>query len=797
MPLARPFLRFLPAGAVRALAAAVVLGAVPGLARAQSADSALTGTWRLHTSLQRTTAVAVAGDSVVWAASTGGVYRVGTEAGSAVRAYTTVDGLASLDARAIAVDTRRRAVWIGYTDGVVDRLDVATGTVRTLRDIARADRFAQRAVTRLVAAGDTVYAATRFGVVAFDAARLVVRETYSRVGTLAAASPVYDVARVTLPDAGAALALALDGGVAFGALDGRNLQDPSNWSVEAVGAPVRSVAMLAGRIHAGTTAGVFVRSGAGTWTRVDGVPGPVRRLAPSGAGLVAAVAENGAATIPSTGPAVRTPGLPAQDVAAAGALVALADSTRGLVLARPLADGTLAVERRIEPPGPSDDVFSSLSAGVDGTLWATGTGTGAFRLDPDGTAWTSFTPALVAAFPREARVVDATPDGGAWVGTYGDGAVRIAPDGTFVQYTRANSTLRTSDVNDPNYEVVNGVSVSRDGRTVWASNQGGTPPLHVFADGAWTALPIPATSGYSATYTAFGRTYLDAYGNVWSVVLNEGDLKVTRGLLVVDPGSRVADASDDRARFFGTTATSGRGLPSSASGPSNAIAAIVEDRRARLWVGTDKGLAYLPNSSVIAEDPVTGFVWPTTRPAADGTRGFVLLGLRVRALAVDASDALWVGSDEGLLRVEDRGDGFDVTARLTPANSPLPSERITALAVSPRTGHLYVGTEAGLAVYEGAPVPTAAAPEPLVVYPNPLRLAEGMAERVTLRTLVADTDVRILAPDGRVVRRLSGRGGSLDWDARDDRGDLVPSGVYLVVAVGGGGTATGRIAVIR
>ena len=316
-------------------------------------------------------------------------------------------------------------------------------------------------------------------------------------------------------------------------------------------------------------------------------------------------------------------------------------------------------------------------------------------------------------------------------------------------------------------------------------------------DFAWTALALPATSGYIPTYTAFERTHLDAYGNLWVNVLNESDLKVGRGLLVYDPGSRASDPADDLARFFPMSGGSGRGFPSSASEPSQLVTALTEDRRGRLWAGTDKGLAYLPNSSVIAQDAVTGFVWPTTRPAADGTRGYVLLGLRVRALAVDASDALWVGTDEGLLRIEDGGDGFTVTTRFTTANSPLPANGVTALAVSPTTGHVFAGTEAGLAVFEGAPVPTAAAPEPLTVYPNPLRLSSGAAERVTVRTLVADTDVRILAPDGRLVRRLSGRGGSLDWDARDEHGDLVPSGVYLVVAVGGGGTATGRVAVLR
>ncbi len=806
------------ARASAAVCAAAVLIAAPAV-RAQGtapgAAEGLPGTWRLHTTLQRTAAVTAFGDTAAWAATSGGVYRVRIGSGAAsdeVRAYTTADGLAGLSARAIAADVRRRAVWIGYADGVVDRLDLVTGDVRTLRDIARADRFPQRAVTRLVSLGDTLYATTRFGVVAFDAAALVVRETYSRFGAQPPSSPAFDVARGPAPGAagstsGQALFVALDGGVAIGRLDGRNLQDPGNWAVEPLGAAVRSVASVGGRVYAGTTGGVFVRAtaaapgSAGAWTPIAGLPGPARRLVASGPDLIAALAENGAARIAATGTATRTAALAAQDAAVAGSLVVLADSVRGLSLARVGGDGALALDRRIAPPGPAADVFTTLSATTDGTLWATGTptgiGSGAFRLAPDGDTWANYTQALRPGFPGGATAVSATSDGGAWVGSGGGGLARIDAAGEVTVYSTTNSSLLPSIPSNPPFVIVDGVSATRDGSTVWAANKIASTPLHVRVGTAWTALPLPATGGYSPTFTALSRTFLDAFNHLWISVQSEGDFKINRGLLLYDPGARLAETTDDAIRFFPMGGAEGRGFPASSAGASEVIAAVTEDRRGRLWVGTDKGLAYLPNSSVVARDATSGFVWPTTQPFADGTRGYVLLGLRVRALTIDAADALWVGTDEGLIRIEDRGDGFTETARLTTLNSPLPSNRVTALAVSPLTGHLYVGTEGGLAIYEGAPVPASARPQALSVFPNPLRLGDGDAERVTVRTLVADTDVRILAPDGRLVRRLSGRGGSLDWDARDDRGDLVPSGVYLIVAVGGGGAATGRVAVIR
>ena len=52
---------------------------------------------------------------------------------------------------------------------------------------------------------------------------------------------------------------------------------------------------------------------------------------------------------------------------------------------------------------------------------------------------------------------------------------------------------------------------------------------------------------------------------------------------------------------------------------------------------------------------------------------------------------------------------------------------------------------------------------------------------------------------GEVVAEFSARGGRAQWDGRDRSQQFVPSGLYLVVAVGenGEGTAFGKVAVVR
>ncbi|MEM6337086.1 MAG: regulator, partial [Bacteroidota bacterium] len=81
----------------------------------------------------------------------------------------------------------------------------------------------------------------------------------------------------------------------------------------------------------------------------------------------------------------------------------------------------------------------------------------------------------------------------------------------------------------------------------------------------------------------------------------------------------------------------------------------------------------------------------------------------------------------------------------------------------------------------------------------PVLIANGEAPDIFVEGLVEQTIVRVLTPDGRLIAEFDAQGGRARWNARDLAGELVPSGVYLVIAEGlnGEGTAVGKIAVVR
>ena len=167
-------------------------------------------------------------------------------------------------------------------------------------------------------------------------------------------------------------------------------------------------------------------------------------------------------------------------------------------------------------------------------------------------------------------------------------------------------------------------------------------------------------------------------------------------------------------------------------------------------------------------------------------------------IAIDPSNRLWIATNEGVYLLQER-NGFERVEFFTAENSPLFSDVIVTVAVDGRTGVVYFGTDQGLISFRGDAINPVSTKRDLFVYPNPVRITDGATPEIFIEGLVEATEVKVVTVHGEVVAEFSARGGRVQWDGRDRNQRLVPSGIYLVVAVGqnGEGTAFGKVAVIR
>jgi len=771
---------------------------VPVSAFAQGATG-----WRAFPAWNEVTALASSGDAV-WAGTNAGVYAY-TPATGELRRFTPVEGLRGGPLLSMAFDRARGALWVGYGDGGLDRLDAATGGVTRIEDIARASQFSSRGIRRIRVVGDSLYLSTDFGVVVFDAARVQVRNTYSRLASLTPATPVNDALAAPLPDGRPGVWVATPEGLVTAPADA-DLQTSGAWSlVPSFAFPSTSLAFFDGRIHVGGgpagSQDAYVRTEAGTWDRVTFSGQLPLNLIPDGDRLMVVnvfqlilVEANGSAYSSADVLAL-------VDVARTddGGLWA-ADGALGVFPVNPdppPGPSTFVVDP-VTPSGPATNRIADLDVGADGTLWvatqrlARGSWSAIGR--SDGTAWTNYRsddPAL--SISRESyRSAAVGPDGRFYAGSVGllnsdeDGLTAVDDDGPFLYNETNSSLLGASSVGGGSasgYVVTDGVAFEDD--RVWVLNSESPAPMHLLAaDGTWTGLPAPTEL---VGVTRIVQLVVDGFGQKWLVM--EGN-----GLGVWDTGADPASPADDRARRYSGVGGLGQGLPDAT------VRAVALDGAGRVWVGTERGIAYIfsPGAAFGGDASLATPQWPIVIGAdGDDEADYLLRDVRVTDMATDPAGRVWVATTSGAYLLN--AEGNDIDRAITSAGTPLPTDVIDRIAVDPVSGRVYLATSFGLFSAPGDATVARPASTALTVGPSPYRPALH-ADGVLVSGLnAARSQVRILTVDGEVVHAREARGGSFRWDGRDDRtGEPVTSGVYVVaVASDTGETIYGRIAVIR
>lgn len=115
--------------------------------------------------------------------------------------------------------------------------------------------------------------------------------------------------------------------------------------------------------------------------------------------------------------------------------------------------------------------------------------------------------------------------------------------------------------------------------------------------------------------------------------------------------------------------------------PGDNVQAIVVDLSGRVWIGTDQGLAKVEND---------------TLEVVFGANSTEIPNKYIRALAVDASGALLIGTFTGVARY----DGNQVEVRVDFLKDGFSEARLTTLAVA-ADGQIWVGTDKGLLAEDG------------------------------------------------------------------------------------------------
>jgi len=705
------------------------------------------GSWRLHLSYNNIQHVEVTSEQV-FAASGSGILVYAPDDQS-LNTYNKLNGLSSTGISGMKYDAVNNLLLVGYADG---DLDIVTGnTVINFNRLKDAEVTTSKKINHISIRGNMAYLSTAYGMVTFDLLQLEIKETWRDLGVSGVGLSVFQ--STFLNDS---IFIASAEGVLVGNLND-NLLDFNNWtrfSTENFSGAIVAITTFNNKVFAAGPAGLFRFGGSGWLKEPFPETAAIQSLTASEANLFM-ISDSTIWHVDISGerseisdPAIVAPLVVKQDN---DGNFWIGDQSGGLI-----SNSSGAFSAYL-PDGPSLSAAHRLVYDKERIFVLPGGFTPAGQpLNRPGHVNVFEHGSWSAVVHPVSDITDLLlRDDQTFISTFGSGIL--------VADAAGNNTF-LDETNSPLLHTASGESrvaaLANSANGLWVANYGGSEPLHVLKDdGAWESFPLNYPNGQHPTDLLF------AGGLLW-IVLNP---ETGGGLIVFDPTRNES--------FYQTAVAGGGGLPDAS------VYSVASDRNGFTWVGTGAGVAYFLTPLQDAVKPIY-------------ENRFLLRDEKIRALAVDAGNRKWIGTEQGVWLFGPTGE--ELVHHFTTENSPLLSNIIQDIVIHPATGEVFFATDEGIVSYRSDAI--AAMPvfeKQITIFPNPV--SPGYSGTVGISGLAEDAFVRITDISGKLVWQTQANGGMATWNLRDHRGRRAATGIYLVFAsaVDGSQSMVGKLAVIE
>ena len=217
---------------------------------------------------------------------------------------------------------------------------------------------------------------------------------------------------------------------------------------------------------------------------------------------------------------------------------------------------------------------------------------------------------------------------------------------------------------------------------------------------------------------------------------------------------------------------------------TNKLNCLAQDQDNEIWLGTDKGIKVIYNTSNVFDKGGNGEASPTTCNnilySEDGEIEYLLAYEEITCITVDGANRKWIGTASGGAFLVSE-NGTEQLLHFSSSNSPLPSDKITDIGIDPLSGEVFIGTAEGLVSYRGtATYAEQQAMDTIYAFPNPVK--PDYNGPIAIKGFTRNALVHITDASGHVVFSTRANGGQAIWYGRTSSGKKVASGVYYVFA---------------
>ena len=356
-----------------------------------------------------------------------------------------------------------------------------------------------------------------------------------------------------------------------------------------------------------------------------------------------------------------------------------------------------------------------------------------------------------------------------FVTSYGAGLLEMQSDEVVNLYTPDNSTLISAVPKYPKeYTRTDGAMYDEQGN-LWILNAVGTKSINIFTpDKQWFSFGLASQSDTIPLYTP-GEIMVDRRNTQWKWI---PQCRYNTGLLLLQDNGTPTNDKDDQV-FYRNEWYDQNGKPVI----PEYIYSMAQDHDNTIWVGTNAGLFLIPatidfTTSNRCERVIIG--------RNDGTKlgDYLLDNEQINHIVVDGANRKWIATaTSGVFLLSSNGE--ETIEHFTTENSPLSSNNVLSIAILESTGEVFFGTSQGLVSYMSDAIEPAKNFSDIYAYPNPVH--PNYHGVVTIRGLMANTEVRIVDASGNLVTTIQGNGGEAVWNMTNAQGSRVASGIYTAL----------------
>ena len=357
-----------------------------------------------------------------------------------------------------------------------------------------------------------------------------------------------------------------------------------------------------------------------------------------------------------------------------------------------------------------------------------------------------------------------------FVTSYGSGMLEMYGEDVIKLYTPSNSALVSAAPNAPNRYTRTDGAMFDDKGYLWVLN----------TEVENNILIMDAQGNKLATYSLYsnsvrvplytpGEIIVDRRNPQWKWI---PQCRYNTGLLLLQDNGTPINPKDDKVTYHNEWFDQ-NGKPVI----PEFIYSMAQDHDNTIWVGTNAGLFLIPatidfTTSNRCERVIIG--------RNDGTQlgDYLLDNEQINHIVVDGANRKWIATaTSGVFLLSPNGE--ETIEHFTTENSPLSSNNVLSIAILESTGEVFFGTSQGLVSYMSDAIEPAKNFSDIYAYPNPVH--PNYRGVVTIRGLMANTEVRIVDASGNLVTTIQGNGGEAVWDMTNAQGSRVASGIYTAL----------------